>query len=287
MAHQHNQFKENSYRLNVAIFINILLTVVQVIGGILSGSLSLIADALHNFSDAGALFVAVIARKIGNKPADNNLSYGYKRAEILGALINSTTLIIVGVYLCYEAVARYFNPEPIDGWIVVWVAGVALLVDSATAFLTYFSGGKDNLNIRAAFIHNVSDALASIVVIIAGSLIILYQIYVVDLIATLGISLYVIFHGIALMKESIGILMQAVPKGFDIEEIRRQLMTIDCVVDAEHIHLWQLDDKRVFFEGQISVVGDPGTYDEVKKLIKSQLRQRFQIDHCTVELIWE
>ena len=114
MGHDHS-FEKNTKRLNLAIFINVVLTIVQVIGGVFSGSLLLIADALHNLSDAGALLIALIARKIGNRVPDKNLIYGYKRAEILGTLINSTTLVIIGLYLCYEAVSRFNTQEPIDG----------------------------------------------------------------------------------------------------------------------------------------------------------------------------
>lgn len=285
MGHHHD-FDKNSRRLGFAILINILLTVVQIVGGILSGSLSLIADALHNFSDAGALLIAVIARKVGNKPADSQLSYGYKRAEIIGALINSTSLVIVGLYLCYEAITRYFNPEPIDGWVVVWVAGFALIVDVATAILTYLSGGKDNLNIRAAFIHNLSDALASVAVIIAGSLIILFQLYIVDVVCTVLISGYVIYHGISLLRQSIRILMQAVPDSLDLDEVKEHLKTIDGVKAADHIHLWQLDDERTFFEGHLLV--EKGIdFSEITEVIRAALVGKFQIDHSTIELKWD
>ncbi len=282
MGHDHS-FEKNSKRLHVAIFINVVLTVVQVIGGILSGSLSLMADALHNLSDAGALLVAVIARKIGGLPANSKHSYGFKRAEILGALINSTTLIIVGAYLCYEAIVRYFNPAPIDGWIVVIVAGIALVIDVATAVLTYMAGGKENLNIRAAFIHNVSDAFASIAVIVAGSLIILYQYYIIDLIATVCISAYVIYHGVILMKKSIRILMQAVPDNINLDSVREQLLEVEDVIDADHIHLWQLDDTTTFFEGHVQIAknGDSST---IRNRIRDTLVERFQIDHSTIEL---
>ena len=145
--HLHSHSHTHDGKLSFAVFINILLSVAQIIGGLVSGSLSLIADALHNLSDAGAILIAIIARKIARRPASSRMTYGFKRAEILGALINSTTLIIVGFYLIYEAIFKYFNPEPIDGWIVVWVATIALVIDAATAWLTYKSGAKNNLNL--------------------------------------------------------------------------------------------------------------------------------------------
>ena len=255
----------------------------QVVGGVLSGSLSLVADALHNLSDAGAIVIAVIARKIGNKNANESMTYGYKRAEILGVLINSTTLIVIGLYLIYEAFNKFFNPTPIDGWIVFWVAGFALVIDIGTAFLTYSAGARESMNIRAAFIHNVSDALASVAVIVAGVMIILYQLYVVDVIATIAISVYVIYHGIVLLKKCILILMQAVPEGISINDIKCTLNDIEGVDQVEHVHVWQLDENRLFFEGHLSLRGtDRAT---IKSAVRSALKQNFGITHCTIEEI--
>ena len=143
MGHDHGHHEFGSTKkLYLAVVINIILTVFQIVGGLLSGSLSLLADALHNFSDAGALAIAAIAAKIAKIPPNQRMTYGYKRAEILGALINSTTLIIVGLYLLYEAVNRYFDQNPIDGWTVVWVATIALVIDIFTALLTYLIVSK-------------------------------------------------------------------------------------------------------------------------------------------------
>lgn len=285
MAYHHKHNHDSTGRLTFAIIINVILTAAQIIGGILSGSLALVADAIHNLSDAGSIFIAVIANKIGGKSADSHYSYGYQRAEILGAIINSTSLIVVGLYLCYEAVVRYFNPEPIDGWIVVWVASIALIIDVATAWLTYTAGSKESMNIRAAFIHNVSDALASVAVIISGTFVLIYEIYIIDLVATLGISFYVIFHGLMLLKQGVRVIMQGVPVGYDLDKIRSDISKLDGVVGAQHVHLWQLDDKKVYFEGQISVVKDACSCDGLKERIKERVRESCKVDHITVELL--
>ena len=160
-SHQHDTENLGDGKLMAAVVINVLLTVAQVIGGIISGSLSLIADALHNLSDAASLGIAIIARKIGRRPADELKTFGYKRAEVIAALINLTTLIIIGVYLIYEALWRLAEPQEIAGWLVVIVASIALVVDVVTALLTY-AQSKNSMNIKAAFLHNLSDALASL-----------------------------------------------------------------------------------------------------------------------------
>lgn len=279
MSHAHHHHHDG--KLNFAVFINIVLTIVQIIGGLLSGSLSLIADALHNLSDAGAILIAIFARRIARKPANSQMTFGYKRAEILGALINSTTLIIVGLYLIYEALDSFINPQPIDGWVVVWIASTALLIDAITAWLTYQSGAKNNLNLKAAFIHNISDALASIVVIIAGSLIILYQWYVVDLLATIAISMYVIYHGYSLAKQTMIILMQAVPDDIDVDELTADLERLDMVIKVWHLHIWQLDDKETFLEARIEFTPSESVHDLGK--IKAFLNNNYNIVHSTIE----
>ncbi|MEC4685741.1 MAG: cation diffusion facilitator family transporter [Nitrospirota bacterium] len=281
MGHDNNHTHSSDGKLGFAVFINVLLTVAQIIGGLLSGSLSLIADALHNLSDAGSILVAIVARRIGRKSANKNMTYGYKRAEIIGVLINSTSLILVGIYLIYEAIGKYFKPTPIDGWIVFWVAGIALVIDIGTALLTYKAGAKENMNIRAAFIHNISDALASLVVIFAGILIITYQLYIFDVIATIGISIYVIYHGMILLKKSILIIMQAVPEGINIDEIKTSLEKIDNIHEVDDIHVWQLDDKKKFFEAHILLSNVE--HESAKEKVRHILKNDFGIFHSTIE----
>jgi len=281
MSHNHNHAHQHDSKLNFAVFINIILTIVQIIGGVLSGSLSLIADALHNLSDAGAILIAIFARKIARRPANSKMTFGFKRAEILGALINSTTLIIVGLYLIYEAINKFFNPQPIDGWIVVWIASIALIIDAVTAWLTYQSGAKNNLNLKAAFIHNMSDALASVAVIIAGSLIILYKWYIVDLLATITISIYVIYHGYSLARQTMIILMQAVPENIDIDEICEELESLEMVSKIWHLHVWQLDDKEIFFEASLEFTASNSLYNLTQ--IKDLLKNKYDIHHSTIE----
>ncbi len=278
--HHHDTNNQSTRQLMLAVAINVLLTVAQVIGGLVSGSLSLIADALHNLSDASSLFIALIARKIGAKPANDRYQYGYKRAEILATLFNSLSLIVIGGYLIIEAISNYLNPEPIDGWIIIWVAGLALIIDLVTALLTYKAGAKDSMNIRAAFIHNVSDALASVVVIIAGTLIILYQWYIVDLIATMLISLYVIYHGVLLLIASSKILMQAAPDNFALAAATTELKTQFAITDIDYLKTWQIDDHHVHCELKFSAKHNINN-DEIRHF----LHDNFAIESCTIEQV--
>ncbi len=283
MGHEHHHDVETmgDQRLLIAIVINMLLTVAQVIGGIVSGSLSLIADALHNFSDASSLLIAGVARKIGRQPPDAFKTFGYKRAEVIAALINLVTLVLIGLYLIYEALWRFYSPQEIEGWIVVVVAGVALVIDVATAMLTY-SMSKNSLNIRAAFLHNVSDALASVGVIVAGSLILLYGWYWTDTVMTLAIAGYVLYQAATMLPLTIHILMQGTPENLTIDEVIIAMEKTAGVCNVHHVHVWQIDEHQIALEAHV-VITDFGQTEQVKMALKSELEQRFSIAHSTLE----
>ncbi len=279
--HHHNSSEMGERRLWWAVAANMLLTLAQVIGGIVSGSLSLIADALHNFSDAAALLIALVAIKIGRKPADQFKTFGYKRAETIAALINLTTLIVIGLYLVYEAIWRFFVPEPIIGWLVVIVAAIALIVDVFTAMLTY-AGSKHSMNMRAAFLHNVGDALASIGVIIAGSMIILYSWMWVDALMTLLIAGYVLWQGFTEMPKVIHLLMEGTPANINIDEVVASMENIADVQGVHHVHIWQIDEQRSALEAHIVITGNIDM-DVLKTSIKTMLKDNYKIDHSTLE----
>lgn len=279
----HTPTQEGDRRLIFSVTINVALTVAQVIGGIISGSLSLIADALHNLSDAGALLLAFIARKISRKSADYDNTYGYARAQVIGALINLVTLIIIGLYLVYEAIWRLFIPEIITGWMVVIVASIALIIDVATALLT-FAMSKESLNVKAAFLHNISDALASVGVIIAGILIINYDLYIADTIITLLIAGYVLYQGFGTLPRVIRILMQGTPPDIHIETIIKKVEKIEHVSNIHHVHIWELDEHERALEAHVIVdTSDLVCVDKIKHEIKSILHHKFHIAHSTLE----
>ena len=282
--HHHHHSKDDSDRsLIVAVSINILLTVFQIVGGIISGSLALIADALHNLSDAASLGIAIFARKISRKPADQSKTFGYKRAEVVAALINLTILVIISLYLLYEAIWRFFDPVSISGWVIVIVAGVALVIDMITALIT-LRLSKNNMNMKAAFLHNLSDALASLAVIVAGSLIILYQWFWVDTLLTLLLSLFILYQGLAMLPKTIHLLMEGAPENIDFDAVKKSLLSLEGVDDIHHVHVWSLDEETIALEAH--VVANIETFDEmesIKNIIKKKLSDEFNIKHSTLE----
>lgn len=282
--HHHVDTDVGDSRLAWAVAVNIGLTVAQVIGGIFSGSLALIADALHNFSDGIALIIAVLARRIARRPADEEMSFGYGRAEMVAALINYTTLIILALYLAYEGIMRLMNPEPIAGWTVIWITCIALAVDVVTALLTY-AMSRDSLNIRAAFIHNVADALGSVAVIVAGTLVLLFQWYWVDAVVTLMISAYILMHVKSDMGEVIRILMLASPRRLDTHAVIGAMCDVPGVTSVHHVHVWQMQEKDTALDAHVVIAAaDWGRADAIKLDLKQRLSNGYNITHATLEL---
>ena len=282
--HQHHHHGPESDRgLLVAVGINVLLTLAQVMGGIISGSLSLIADALHNLSDAASLGIALFARTLSRKPADEFKTFGYQRAEVIAALINLTLLVTISLYLIYEAIWRIVEPQVITGWIIILVAGIALIIDMITALIT-FRMSKDSINMKAAFLHNLSDALASIGVIMAGTLILLYEWYWVDTLITFLIAGFVLWQGLTLLPKTIHLLMEGTPEELSSEDIKLSAEKINQVEDVHHIHIWHLDEHRIALEAHVVVTADKLKEVEViKDQLKLLLKDEFNITHSTLE----
>lgn len=282
-GHAHIDASSGDRRVSIAIWANALLTVAQVVGGILSGSLALIADALHNFSDMASLVIAFAARKISRRPADQRMTFGYRRIEIVAALINYTTLILVGFYLIYEGGMRMIDPPEVAGWTVVILGGVALAVDTLTALLTY-SMQKGSVNIRALFLHNLSDALASVAVVVGGTLIILYDMRWIDPAITIGIALYILWLAVTEIGGPIQTLMLGSPPDIDNEALVEAMRGVDGVVDVHHVHLWQMQEHQAALDCHVVLTAEAWKRLEVIKAdIKEGLKAGFGIVHSTLE----
>lgn len=282
-SHAHLDPESGDRRVSIAIWANGILTIAQIAGGILSGSLALIADALHNFSDMASLIIAFVARKIARRPADERMTFGYGRVEIVAALINYTTLILIGFYLIYEGGMRIIDPPEVGAWTVVILGGVALIVDTLTAVLTY-SMQKGSVNIRALFLHNLSDALASVAVIVAGTLILLYDMWWVDPAITIGIALYILYLAVTEIGGPIRTLMLGSPPDMDNEAVIDAMRDVDGVTDVHHVHLWQMQEHAAALDCHV-VLTDGGweRLEEIKAAIKGRLKEEFGIGHSSLE----
>ena len=285
MSHDHVHIppETKDKRVAIAIWANGILTLAQIGGGIFAGSLALITDALHNFSDMASLVIAFAAQKIARRQADARMTFGYGRIEIVAALINYTTLIIIGIYLVYEGGMRIIDPPEVKGWWVVWLGGIALAVDALTALLTY-SMQKDSVNIRALFLHNLSDALASIAVVAGGTLILLYDWRLVDPLVTIGIAVYILYLSFREIGGPIHMLMLGSPPDIDNGAVIEAMRSVDDVVDVHHVHLWQMQEHETALDCHVVLSGENWSRIEtVKAAIKERLHERFGIAHSSLE----
>jgi cobalt-zinc-cadmium efflux system protein len=289
MAHDHQHHHHipggdgTEKRLWISIFLNLGITIVELIGGILSNSLALISDAIHNLSDTSSLGISLAARKISKWKADKQKTFGYKRAEIIGAFINLVVLVVIALFLIKEAVERFYSPQAIDGILMLWVALFGLVANLASMLLLH-RDSKDNLNIKSAYVHLFWDTISSIGVIFGGIIIWLYQLFIVDTILTIAIAAYILYHSYYLLKETIDILMESTPDDIDILEIEKAIERTEGILDAHHIHVWNLNEQFRLLECHIVIDEDEITRMEIlKSEIKKLLKERYNIRHSTLE----
>ena len=280
----HHHHKGNERNLLISIILNVVITVGQIIGGLVAGSLALISDAVHNFSDVVSLIISYIASKASKQQASVFKTFGNKRAEILAAFINASSLMVVAVLLMIEAVKRIQHPEPIEANIVIWLALLGIAFNGYSVLLLK-KNSKDNMNIRSAYLHLFSDMLASIAVLLGGVLIKYFDVYLVDSLLTLGIGIYLIVMGFGLLNSSFKVLMLYTPEDIEIEEIVKEVESIDKVMNMHHVHAWQLNEHEMHLEAHIDFDTDIklSEFDEILKQIEIRLRSKFNINHVNIQ----
>ena len=284
-SHSHDTPEVSDTVLLWTVIVNFGLSIFEFAAGLISGSVALMADALHNTNDAAALLIAYVARKISKKPADNKFTFGYRRAELIGAMIQLTALIVVGIFLIYEAVSRFLEPMPLKGGWIMAAAGIALIVDVVTAWLLW-AMSKGSLNVRAAFLHNISDAGASIAVLLGGAAIYWLKWFWVDPLVTLIIAGYILYMSYGMLIRTSSILMDGVPVDVDVIDIKRNIEKLKSVKELHHIHVWELDEHNRAMEAHI-VVEDGlliQDVDVIRSLVDTILRAKFSITHSTIQI---
>ncbi|MEZ5887891.1 MAG: cation diffusion facilitator family transporter [Paracoccaceae bacterium] len=281
-GHSHGIEGRGDWQVAAAVATNLILTAAQIVGGIIAGSVALIADAMHNLSDALALVIAFAARRIARRPAHPGMSFGYGRAEVVAALVNYTTLIVICLWLGYAALERMVDPPPVEGSVVVILAGIALVVNSITALLT-FRLARESMNIRAAFLHNLSDAGTSLAVIVSGLLVLWFDWRLADPLITLLISLWILWHCGREIGPVIRILMLAAPEDMAGGEVRAAILADAGVADVHHLHLWQIDERRTSLEAHLVLTEEAEAADVLAR-VKAGLADRFGLSHTTFEV---
>lgn len=283
MAHVH-QTPETGGRLALVVALNVAITVAEVIGGILSGSLSLISDALHNFSDGIAIVIAWIAIRLNARARSDRYTFGLKRAEVLAAVINAGTLVAISIYLFIEAWQRLNTPEPISGGIMTTVALVGLAANVLGTILLK-RGSQNSMNLRAAYLHLLSDAISSVGVILGGLAIWLWGITWIDPLLTVLIGLYVLKESLAILWEALESILLATPRGMDLQAVRAAVLATDGVTGIHHTHLWQVSEHDVHFEAHVELYEQPLSQTEPLRLaLARMLHDEFDIEHATLQL---
>lgn len=281
--HHHIDGSVSTTRLFITMMLNFLITVVEAVGGVISGSLSLISDALHNFSDGIAIIISYIAIRLGKVPQTARYTFGLRRAEILAAVLNAGILIVICFYLFKESVERFTSPEPISGELMIIVATIGFAANVVGTLLLK-RGSRENINIRAAYLHLLSDAISSVAVIIGGMCIYFFEIYWVDPLLTVLISIYILKESLVIVKDAVNVLMMGSPQSISIINIQDDLHAIEGVKNIHHVHIWRLSEKTVHFEAHVDV--DDMLVSETNPLsctIEEKLKNHYGISHVTLQ----
>ncbi|MGQ9817319.1 MAG: cation diffusion facilitator family transporter [bacterium] len=275
----------NTRILFIVVFLNLLITIAEVIGGLLANSLALLSDALHNFSDSLALLTSYIALRLGQRQSTVKMTFGYKRAEILTAFFNSSLLIVIIFFLFKEAVSRFSNLREINSVLMATIAMIGLVANMISVLLLK-KDAHHNLNIKSAYLHLVADALSSVAVVVASILIKLFNFFLLDPILTIVIGIYILRESYFIVRDTIKILMQSTPPDIDLMEIKSAVEKIPEVHNVHHIHIWQMTDKEIHFEGHIDVCEDYRTSEvaSIIKKIEKLLAEKFNISHITIQV---
>lgn len=283
-GHRHDHGNLKGRNLGIAILLNIGITIAQIIGGFISGSLALMSDAMHNFSDVLALIISWFASKLSKKDQTPAQTYGYKRAEILAALINAVSLIVIAFFLLKEAVSRFSDPIEIQSGLVMILGGLSIVLNGLSVLLVQ-KDAKDNMNMRAAYLHLLSDMVSSVAVVLGGLAMYLWDVTWVDPVLSIAIAIYLVYTSWGLVKESVRILMQFTPSKVNLEDINRELQNIPEVNNIHHVHVWQLDDKQINLEAHISFNNDLSLsrVNEILHKVEHILNDKFGIIHVTLQ----
>lgn len=279
-----HRYPNRQTKLFISIFLNFLIAAVQIIGGILANSLSLLSDALHNFSDAFALIVSFIAIQLSKKGNTEERTFGYKRAEVLAAFLNASILIIISFYLFKEAIFRFSQPYPINSKLMIFVATVGLAANIICVLLLK-KDARESLNLKAAYLHLFSDVLSSFAVICGGISIYFFKTNWIDPLLSLLIGAYVLKEGYDIVSEALHILMQNTPRGLNLKKIQSEIEEIEGVENIHHLHVWAVTERDIYLEAHIDVAFDMKISESciLKTKIEKVLKEKFFIDHPTLQ----
>ncbi len=278
--------KNKEKALKLSLLLTFLFFLVEVAGGVISGSLSLLGDSFHMLRDFLSMLISLAAVKIAARAPTGRRTFGYHRYEILAAFVNGLLLLAISFWIFFEALRRIERPNQVKAPIMFAVALVGLLINLAVAFILH--GERQDLNIKGAFLHVLTDTLSSAAVVLGSVLMWAGLSPMVDPLLAMGISFFVLLSSLGLLKETLRILLEFAPPGLEPESIAEAMMGVEGVRDVHHIHIWSLCSNITAMEAHVfTECTDIKALEEIKRRLKALLREKFKIEHITLELEWE
>lgn len=285
--HDHNHdhgLQKNRKALLIAIFVTGAIMVVEVIGGFLANSLALLSDAGHMLTDVSSLILSLVALQMTARPSSPTRTYGFYRMEILAALINGTTLILISAFIFYEAYQRFVVPEAVNSVTMLGVAAIGLVANGIAAWAMMHSS-RENLNIRGAYLHILGDALSSVGVLAGGLIIYFTGWNVIDPILSIVICIVILRGAVLLVKESVNILLEAVPRELDLNEVQRSIQSLPGVKGLHHVHLWSISSGMYALSAHILIEDIMMSHTaRIIQEVNQLLLKRFKVSHTTIQL---
>ena len=279
----YHHHKVSGRNLGFAILLNIGITLAQAFGGIISGSMALLSDAAHNFSDVLSMVISFLANRLAKREATEKQTFGFRRSEILAAFINSATLIIISVIILFEAIQRLVNPVPISANLVIYLAIAGIIVNGVSV-LFIRKDSHENMNMKSVYLHLFGDMLISIAVLLGGLAMKYLQWYWSDSFFSMAIAIYLLYMSWGIVRSSLRIIMQFTPEDIDVKKIASEIEKIQGVKNIHHVHVWQINEREMMFEAHIDMSEDMNvsSFEKVLHIIEEVLTN-YDINHATIQ----
>jgi cobalt-zinc-cadmium efflux system protein len=285
MGHVHQYRQVSGSRLFWTILLNAAITLAEFIGGLLSGYLALLADAVHNLSDVAALVLAWLGVKGAQLPATKRTTYGYKRVEVMTAFVSAVALVVIALFIIWEAYQRYLHPQPLTRPVLfLTVAAIGLIGNVASVWILHREKDK-SLNLKTAFLHMAYDTLSSAIVIVGGVVILLTGWVVIDTVLSMAIALMIFWSSYLVIKEAVLILMEAVPAGISYDRVHEAIRAVPGVVEVHDLHIWSLSSYEPALSCHVCVADrDFSRGPDIVAAVDREMAHQFNIGHCTIQV---
>ncbi|WCK57046.1 cation diffusion facilitator family transporter (plasmid) [Aneurinibacillus sp. Ricciae_BoGa-3] len=282
-GHHHDITNISKSRLFLVVVLNILITVAELVGGLFSGSNALVADAIHNLNDAASLVISYFSIKVASRQPDAKRPFGYKRATILSACLNSIILVILSLFVLIESIQTFFHPKTIEGNMVMYVAGIGVLANFV-GMLLLSHGAKQSLTIKSNYIHLLSDTLSSLFVLLGAFLIQHYHLYWLDMMVTILITAMIIQSVYPIIQESLDILMEGTPESVDVEGLKAEILQIEGIEEIQSLRIWKMDEHENRMEIQIRITDMLlSGAEDIKKQLLHIIQEHYGVKEVVVE----